>query len=63
MFKVDKEKLILTNIQLYRERGATYSEVAAKLNDEKITTLNGKTWSASYAFRFFNERKITNPAD
>ena len=57
MFKVDKERLILSKINLYRELGATYSEIADKLNNEKIYTLNGKEWSQPYVFRFFNERK------
>ena len=56
MFKVDKEKLIMTTIKLYRERGATYSEIATQLNKDKIYTLNGKKWSHVWAFRFFNGR-------
>lgn len=56
MFKVDKEKLIMTKIKLYRERGATYSEIAKQLNEDKIYTLNGKLWSSVWAFRFFSGR-------
>ena len=57
MFKVDKEKLIMTTIKLYRERGASYSEIATQLNKDKIYTLNGKEWSSVWAFRFFNGRQ------
>lgn len=56
MFKVEKERLILDKISEYRDIGASYSEIANRLNSDGITTLNGKKWSTVYIFRFFNER-------
>lgn len=56
-FKVDKKKLLLTNIQLLRERGASYSEIAEALNDREMYTPSGKKWSNAYLFRFYNENK------
>ena len=57
MFKIDKKKLILTKIKLYRERGASYSEISKALNDEKIFTLIGNKWRPSYLFTFYTKNK------
>lgn len=57
-FRVDKKKLLLTTIQLLRERGGTYSEIAKVLNEKEMFTPNGKEWSNAYLFRFYTENKI-----
>lgn len=57
MFKVDKKKLAVAKIKLYRERGGSYSEIAEALNNENILTPNGKSWRPSYLFEFYRKNK------
>ena len=57
MFKVDKKKLLITKIKLYRERGGSYSEIADALNKDGLLTPNGKKWRPSYLFTFYGKNK------